>query len=104
MLTLTGSSFLVGLDAFAMDAPVWLLILFGGVLADRGDRRRIIFGCQSVQLLCRLLLVLLLLTDAVQPWMIIALSVVVGITDALSMPSFGSIEPSIVEREQIGTG
>jgi MFS family permease len=34
--------------------------------------------------------------------MIIALSLVVGITDALSMPSFSSIVPSIVERRQIG--
>ena len=36
--------------------------------------------------------------------MIIALSLVVGITDALSMPSFQSIVPSIVGREQIAPG
>ena len=36
--------------------------------------------------------------------MIIVLSVIVGITDALSMPSFQSIVPSIVTREQIGRG
>ena len=35
--------------------------------------------------------------------MVIALSLVVGITDALSMPSFQSIVPSIVERGQIAT-
>ncbi|MFZ5441567.1 MAG: MFS transporter [Myxococcota bacterium] len=103
MLTLSGSAFLVGLDAFAMDAPVWLLTLLGGVLADRRDRRWIIFGFQSVQMLCPTLLVVLVLTGAVQPWMIIALSVVVGVTDALSMPSFASIVPSLVEKEQIGT-
>jgi MFS family permease len=48
--------------------------------------------------------VVLLLTHSAQPWMIIVLSVVVGITDALSMPSFSSIVPSIVERKQIGAG
>ena len=47
------------------------------------------------------LLVVLLLTQLVQPWMVIALSVVVGVTDALSMPSFQTILPSIVERNQI---
>lgn len=103
MLTLSGSAFLVGLDAFAMDAPVWLLTLFGGVLADRRDRRWVIFGFQSVQMLCPALLVALVLTGAVTPWMIVGLSVVVGVTDALSMPSFASIVPSLVKPEQIGT-
>ena len=33
-----GPSFLIGLDSFAMNAPVWLLTLVGGALADRADR------------------------------------------------------------------
>jgi len=44
ILSLSGSSFLLGLDAFAMDAPVWILTLLGGVLADRRDRRKVIHG------------------------------------------------------------
>jgi hypothetical protein len=40
LLTLGASSFLIGLDSFAMNAPVWLLTLAGGALADRSDRRR----------------------------------------------------------------
>jgi MFS family permease len=36
--------------------------------------------------------------------MVVALSLVVGITDALSMPSFQTIVPSIVRRDQIGAG
>ena len=104
LLTLGASSFLIGLDSFAMNAPVWLLTLVGGALADRTDRRRVITLFQSIQMLC---------PDrdrrpagraARQPWMIIVLSVVVGVTDALSMPSFQSIVPSIVEHEQIGAG
>ncbi len=103
LLSLGASSFLIGLDSFAMAAPVWLLTLPGGILADRRDRRRIIGTCQSIQMLCPTLLVVLLLTGAVRPWMVIALSVVVGVTDALSMPSFQSIVPSIVERRQIAS-
>jgi hypothetical protein len=38
------------------------------------------------QMLCPTAIVVLFVMDIVQPWMIIALSVVVGITDALSMP------------------
>ena len=40
----------------------------------------------------------------VRPWMVIVLSLVVGATDALSMPSFQTILPSIVERKQIPSG
>ena len=40
LLSLGASSFLLGLDTFAMGFPVILLTLVGGVLADRSDRRR----------------------------------------------------------------
>jgi predicted MFS family arabinose efflux permease len=104
LLTLGASSFLIGLDSFAMNAPVWLLTLAGGALADRSDRRRVIALFQSIQMLCPMAIVALLITGLIRPWMIIVLSVVVGITDALSMPSFQSIVPSLVTREQIGRG
>jgi len=101
LLTIGASSFLLGVDAFAAGAPVFILTLLGGILADRRDRRRIITLFQSIQMLCPATLVVLLLTGMVQAWMVIALSLVVGITDALSMPSFQSIVPSIVARDQI---
>jgi MFS family permease len=101
MLSLGASAFLLGLDAFAMGGPVLALTLVGGMLADRADRRRVIALFQSIQMLCPTLIVVLLLAGAIRPWMIIVLSLVVGITDALSMPSFQSIVPSIVEREQL---
>jgi predicted MFS family arabinose efflux permease len=104
LLTLGASSFLIGLDSFAMNAPVWLLTLAGGMLADRSDRRKVITVFQSIQMLCPTAIVVLLIAGRVQPWMIIALSVVVGVTDALSMPSYQSIVPSIVPHEQIGNG
>jgi MFS family permease len=104
LLSLGASSALVGLDAFAMNAPIWLLTLVGGMLADHADRRRVIAGFQSIQMLCPVAIVALLLTGTARPWMIIALSLVVGITDALSLPAFSSIVPSIVERQQIGAG
>lgn len=104
LLSLGASPFLIGLDSFAMNAPVWLLTLVGGLLADRADRRRVIALFQSVQMLCPVLIVVLLVTGTVRPLWIILFSLVVGVTDALSMPSFQSIVPSIVEREQIPRG
>jgi MFS family permease len=104
LLGLGASSFVIGLDSFAMNAPVWLLTLAGGVLADRADRRRVITLFQSIQMLCPTAIVALLVVGHIRPWMIIALSVVVGVTDALSMPSFQSIVPTIVSRDQIARG
>jgi MFS family permease len=104
LLSLGASPFLLGVDSFAAGAPVWLLTLVGGLLADRADRRRVILGFQSVQMLCPILLVALILAGSVRPWMVIALSLAIGVTDALSMPSFQSIVPSIVERGQISAG
>ncbi len=101
LLNVGASSFLLGVDNFAMGAPVFFLTLLGGVLADRGDRRRIIALFQSIQMLCPLLLVILILTGAVHPWIVIGLSLVIGITDALSMPSFQTIVPSIVAHEEV---
>ena len=104
LLSLGASSFIVGLDTFALGAPIWLLTIAGGVLADRADRRLIIARFQSIQMLCPLLIVGLLLAGTIQPWMVVAISLVVGITDALSMPSFQTIVPSIVPYDRIAAG
>ena len=87
ILSLGGSSVLLGLDGFAMNAPAWVLTLLGGMLADSRDKKKVIFTFQSIQMLFTGLLVLLILTGTIRIWMIIAVSVVVGITDALSMPA-----------------
>lgn len=104
LMTIGASPFLIGLDAFVGDAPALLLTLAGGMLADHRDRRRVITIFQSIQALCPILLVVILLFGTIHAGLVIALSLVVGVTDALSMPSYQSIVPSIVERDQIGTG
>ena len=104
LLSLGASPMVLGLDAFALGAPVLALTLLGGVLADRADRRTVIASCQLLQMLCPVALVALLLSGTVRPWMVIALSLVVGVTDALSMPSFQTIVGSIVERRQLPAG
>ena len=104
LLNLGASAFVIGLDAFMLDAPGWLLTVVGGMLADRGDRRKVIAIFQTIQMMCPIALVVLLLVHAVQPWMVVALALVVGVTDALSMPSYQSVVPSIVEPAQIPSG
>ena len=63
----------------------------------------VIASFQTIQMLCPILLILLILTRTINIWMIIGLSLIVGITDALSMPAFQWYRPSIVAPSQIGT-
>ena len=102
ILNLSGSPVLLGLDAFVMDAPVLFLTLFGGWLADNKDRRKVIFFFQAIQMFCPIILIMLVLTGLVSVWMVIGLSLIVGITDALSMPAFSSAIPAMVEKNEIG--
>jgi predicted MFS family arabinose efflux permease len=104
LLDLGASAFVVGLDAFMLDAPQWLFTLIGGVLADHADRRRVIAGFQAAQSLCPIALVVLVGCGWISPWMVVALALIVGVTDALSMPSYQSIVPSIVDHEHVPTG
>src|SRR5580698_3702736 len=80
LLSLGASSFLIGLDSFAMTAPVWAITVVGGALADHSDRRWVIALFQSIQMLCPTAIVVLLVTGTVRPWIIIGLSLIVGIT------------------------
>ncbi len=98
ILTMTGSAFLLGLDAFLGDAPYMVFSLFGGVLADRMDRRRILLGSQFVQMASAALLVVLVLTGAVHVWMILVLSFVVGCAQSFGGPAYMALVPTLVDR------
>ncbi len=101
VLRLSNSAFLLGLDSFMTDAPIWALILAGGVIADRADRRRTALLFQGIQVICPVLVVVLLLTGRIRVWMVIALSLVVGVTDALSGPSINALVPSSVPEDAV---
>ncbi len=101
VLSISQSALWVGLDSFALNAPGWIFTLWGGVLADRKDRKRIILFFQGAQWLCVLALVILLLVGWLKVWMIVVISFFVGLTDSLSMPSFQSIIPSLVSSKDI---
>ena len=103
VLRLSNSPFLLGLDSFMTDAPVWLLILVGGLIADRRDRRRTALFFQAVQAACPISIVLLLATGRIQVWMVVALSFVVGVTDALSGPSINALVPASVPEDDVAS-
>lgn len=101
ILTMTGSTALLGLDAFLGDAPFLVFSLFGGVLADRRDRRRILFGSQIVQMSSALLLAALILTGHIHVWMILTLSFIVGLAQSFGGPAYQALVPTLVDREDL---
>jgi predicted MFS family arabinose efflux permease len=101
VLQMTNSPFLLGLDAFLGDIPIFLFSLFGGVLADRIDRRYILIGSQVVQMISAMILAALIWTDHVQIWEILLLSFVVGTAQSFGGPAYSALVPSLVEKEDV---
>jgi MFS family permease len=86
VLELTNSPFYVGLVSALGSLPILLFTLWGGVLADRVDRRRALILLQTLMLLDALALALLTVTDRMTvPWVMV-LAVVHGTSSAFEVP------------------
>ena len=101
VLSLSGSSLWVGLTSFAANIPGLLFTLTGGLLADRFDRKRVTLILQAIQFFVILMMVVLLITGLLRVWIIIVISFIVGLTDALCNPSLQTIVPSLVVKKDI---
>jgi MFS family permease len=101
VLQLTNSPFLLGIDAFLGDIPIFLFSLVGGVLADRIDRRFILIGSQVVQMLSAATLAALIWTNHIQIWHILTLSFVVGTAQSFGGPAYSALVPSLVQKEDV---
>ncbi len=101
VLTMTGSASWLGFTAFLQETPFLLFSLFGGVLADRRDRRRILLLSQVVQLSSAFLLAGLIFTNHIQVWMILVLAVVVGFAQSFGGPAYQALVPTLVDREDL---
>jgi MFS family permease len=101
ILTLTGSAFFLGLDAFLGELPLLLFTLIGGVIADRHDRRHLLIASQSLQMVSALTLTAIVYFDVAQVHHILALSFVTGLAQAFGGPAFQSMIPSLVPRSKL---
>jgi predicted MFS family arabinose efflux permease len=101
VLEISKSPFLLGLDAFLGDIPIFLFSLVGGVIADRIDRRYVLLGSQYVQMTCAIILTLLIAFHKVQVWQILCLSFVVGTAQSFGGPAYSALVPSLVEKEDL---
>ena len=98
---LTESAAYLGYVGFASGLPSWLLMLFGGVFADRVPRRKLLIVTQGAMMLLALILAGLTFTDIVRPWHIILLALGVGTANAFDAPARQSFVLEMVHREDL---
>src|SRR3990172_7341911 len=102
VLELWDSAFGLGIVNFANALPSLVVMLFGGVLADRADKRRILLMTQVVMMLLAGALAVLIATGRVEIWMIIVAAAMLGIAFGYDMPAYQAFLPDLVRPEKIG--
>ena len=99
VLTLTHSSTDIGLVVALQTLPILLLGPYGGVIADRVDKRRLMIVLQTAMGFQALALGLLTVSGAVRFWEVCVLAVILGLNNAFEV----SARQSFV-REMVGPG
>jgi predicted MFS family arabinose efflux permease len=98
---LTKDAFYLGLDLFLGQLPIMMFSLFGGVFADRLDRRKMLLASQYIQMVCAFLLALLFVTHTVKVWHILTLSFFVGLGQSFGGPAYSALLPTLVGPEDL---
>jgi MFS family permease len=101
VLTLTGSATALGVIVALQTLPVLVLAPYGGVIADRVDKRRLMIALQTAMGLQALALGVLTVTGAVRLWEIGVLAVVLGLNNAFENPARQSFVLEMVGGETL---
>jgi MFS family permease len=98
---LTGSVILLGMIGFASQIPVFLFAPFGGTVADRFDRRKILVTTQISAMILAFVLSILTLTNYIQIWHIFVIAAGFGIANAFDIPARQAFAVDMVGREDL---
>lgn len=98
---LTGSAAALGYVGFAAGIPSWMFMLWGGVIADRIPRQRLLIMTQTSMMVLAFVLAGLTAAGIVQPWHIILLAFCLGIANAFDAPARLALAPELVAREDL---
>ncbi len=96
MTELTTSPLMVSLVQAAAAVPVFLVVLPAGALADMVDRRRLLLFTQSWMIFAAAALGVLTLLHAVNPWMLLAFTFVMGLGAVMNDPAWQAITPEVI--------
>lgn len=95
---LTKSAAYLGIVAFANGLPTLLFTMFGGVVADRISKRKMILITQGSMMVLAFVLALLAFTGWVQAWHIVILAFLLGIVNAFDAPARQSFIVEMVDK------
>ncbi|MGA2668528.1 MAG: MFS transporter [Ignavibacteria bacterium] len=98
---LTQSPVYLGYVGFAYGIPTWIFMLYGGVIADRVQRRNVLVITQSTMMFFAVVLAVLTFTNVVLPWHIIVLAFCLGIANAFDAPSRQAFVNELVPRDDL---
>ena len=98
---LTGSAVHLGLLNLCRFTPILVFTLIGGVVADRVERRRLVFTTQTVAMLLAFALAALVSTGVVQFWMALAVAVGRGTMMSFNQPARQSLISDLVPTESL---
>jgi MFS family permease len=99
---LTDSALALGVVSAAVAIPMLLLAPFGGVLADRVERRRLIMSAQALAIASEVITLALLITDQLQFWHLTVTAGMMGCAFPLIMPARQAIVVNIVGKRGLG--
>ena len=101
VLVLTNSAFWLGVVGFAGSIPFLFFTLFGGVIADRVDKRRLLIVTQSVMMVLAFVLAGLAWFKVITVWEVAVIAFMNGMAMSMNAPSYQALVPRLVEREDL---
>ncbi|TDD67424.1 MFS transporter [Jiangella aurantiaca] len=101
ILSLTGNVAWVGLTVSLQLAPMLVFGLWGGVVADRFDKRKLLMITQSLFALSALMLGMLTLLGAIQPWHVLASAAFLGMAIVVDNPARQAFVPEVAGHQHL---
>ncbi len=96
MTELTTSPLIVSLVQAAAAIPVFVIVLPAGALADMVDRRRLLLFTQGWMVLAAAALGILTLFGAVNPWILLVFTFLMGVGAVMNDPAWQAITPEVI--------
>jgi len=97
---LTSSAWLLGVTGFASQIGILVLAPFGGLWADRVDRRKLLLVTQIAAMVPGFVLAALVYANAVQVWHVVLMGALFGIVMAIDVPVRQSFTPALVPARE----
>ena len=98
---LTSNALTLGYLGMAAGLPAIIMTLFGGVLADRFDRRKLLMLTSILTALLLAALAYLDFSGIVVAWHVIAIAAAISLITGIDWPARQAIFPALIEREDM---